>query len=665
MLGVIEEWDLLGLFTKSGVFFVSSAASPLPSMQLRPLNIAPHAIAYVLGPNSFLSWHLLLAASLVLKVVAMSFVVWWVQGSRWLALCGGLLFLLYPADTMQMTLRAVHINWAVVATLGGIALVLAATDARGAVARVSFALLGAVSFVLGSLTYEAGLFLAPAPVLLWWAKYGLGPGVRALRHQLVPLLAWIGAVFLAVGYIVLISRQGGLYQDSVGVSPHSLVALLASRLPLLFTIGMYREFAHGWYDAARIFAESPRVWPYLGLLGLVMAGLAVALRHDWNAGEGNEWRMAVKLVVAGFLLACLGFAPYLSTPSHVIITQRTHLYSAVGGTIATTAILSLIAGRQVIARICLWAVLLGLGLCAQWNQLAHYTDLSLRERMLLSGILQAAPDVPPGGHFLIIDQSGQLQSTWMMRGTILGNALTYLYGHGVTPEVCVMPGLIWSSFAMDAAGRPGKCVEQATSWDIGAGVPGAFSWSKQDLIQLVITPDGTVARSGGETPPAVSAAQAKRWAGILGCWPATPCHYTPPLQASYFYDFGRRWSLEEAPWGAGWQDAVWAPPALQPVSFAWMNAPHSTLWVPLTPTGGRYRFRMRAYTWISQDAKNSLSVTINNQVLTLAWSSPDIVEAAVPAGMLKSGLNELLFSATVDPTYGISGAVDWISVAPE
>lgn len=37
----------------------------------------------------------------------------------------------------------------------------------------------------------------------------------------------------------------------------------------------------------------------------------------------------------------------------------------------------------------------------------------------------------------------------------------------------------------------------------------------------------------------------------------------------------------------------------------------------------------------------------------------------MPAEALKRGLNELLFSSKLHPDYGISVAVDWVSIAPE
>jgi hypothetical protein len=170
MIGIIEEWDIVSLFHDNGVFWITSLHSPVPFMAIRPLNMAPNALAYVLGPNSFLTWHLLLALSLAGKAVGMTAVARWLLRDRWIAVATGLLFMLYPADTMQMTLRALHIDCSVSMDVIGLALFLTATETERPALRWLLSVLAGAAFVVGSLTYEANLFMAPAPFILWWAS---------------------------------------------------------------------------------------------------------------------------------------------------------------------------------------------------------------------------------------------------------------------------------------------------------------------------------------------------------------------------------------------------------------------------------------------------------------------------------------------------------------
>ena len=58
--GLIEEWDILGLFATYGVFFViSPSGEMLQEHRLRPLGILTHAVAFSLDNASFIGWHLL------------------------------------------------------------------------------------------------------------------------------------------------------------------------------------------------------------------------------------------------------------------------------------------------------------------------------------------------------------------------------------------------------------------------------------------------------------------------------------------------------------------------------------------------------------------------------------------------------------------------------
>lgn len=110
--GLIEEWIILDLFTKHGVFFFTTPSSPLPDQSLRPLTIIPHAISYWLDSNSFFYWHVLLIFSLCLKGISLGFIGAKITKSiHWGALLG-VIGIIHPADTMQLCFRSFHINLA-------------------------------------------------------------------------------------------------------------------------------------------------------------------------------------------------------------------------------------------------------------------------------------------------------------------------------------------------------------------------------------------------------------------------------------------------------------------------------------------------------------------------------------------------------------------------
>lgn len=665
MLGVIEEWGLSALFVEKGVFFITGAGSPLPHLQLRPLNVAPLALAHVLTPDSFFAWNVINSAAIAAKSIGMYCIVWWIVRDRWLALASGLLFMLYPADTMQMTLRSIHINCAVAASVGGIALLLAARDEERAHMRVIRSVSGMAMFVVGGLTYEAGLFLAPAYAVAVWVRFGLTHAVRTVVRPTSPNLAWLAAIAIQITYFVVVSRRSGLYQQDVIGHGGNTIAVLLERLPLLFTVGLYREFADAWFDAARIVMRTPALWAWFAVTMALIGLLFVVTRRTAGNQRQPETAVLLRLLVAGIVIAALGYLPYLSSMSHILITQRTHLYAAVGGALGVTALLALAFGRIAVLSAAAWCVAIGLAFAAQWNQVDHYLQLSDRMRMILSGILENAPDLPADGRLMIIDHSGQLHSTWMLRGDLLGSALTYLLGRRVHPVVCVEPGLLWASFVTDAQARPGRCVEHAAEWEIGVGVPGTFKVPKEGLVFLEISPEGLVRRRTNEPVPAPGPLTAQRWRSILGCWPAKACRYSPPRDVRWQFDFGTWWSLEDAPWGAGWRDAEWNPPAWEPLSYAWMIGETSRLWAPLDPRPGQYLFQMRVYNWISAEAKDKLRVSINGHEVPVRWENERHVFGYFDGQILRQGLNDVTLSSKSHPVHGISLAVDWVRLEPQ
>jgi hypothetical protein len=112
LTGLIEEWGILGTFIHNGLFFIATPDSPLAFLGLRPLTILPLSIAYLLDPNSFDSWHILLMLALFIKGSTSSHLIWKGTGSLKWASVMGVLVLVYPADTMQLSFRSLHINWA-------------------------------------------------------------------------------------------------------------------------------------------------------------------------------------------------------------------------------------------------------------------------------------------------------------------------------------------------------------------------------------------------------------------------------------------------------------------------------------------------------------------------------------------------------------------------
>lgn len=644
---------MIDVFIRQGLRFAALPGNIFSNFVLRPLTVAPFAVAHWLSPQSFVGWDILLGLSLVLKAVAMASIVFRLGRNVFIAALAAALSILFPADTMQMSLRAIHQLWGIGLSLGGIALVLTALDRQTTLWRTLLAVAATIAFVAGGLIYEAGYLLAPAPLLILWAS---GETRKALGW---PTAIWLAGLAAASIYLLIMLRSPTLYQQGVTGNVGRTAETLAENLPKLFTIGLYRVFLHGWYDGARmLIASLPATWPWAAGALLAFVGAALALRRQAMPARTFKW------VAAGVLLAVLGYAPYLTAESHLLITQRTYNYAALGGTIAVVGLLYSVWRRWPAAGKVFAGLLLAAGLGGQWGQVEHYTNLSFRQANILANLVEANPAPPAGKTILVIDRSGSLNHEWLLKGGLLQGALTALYGRPVTSMTCVEPGLIWAAFATTPAGVPGRCVEDADSWRFGVGLERSIRISKSDILTVVVEPDLTAhALDGVAATP--SEAQRKRWASILGCRTENGgCTYDPPVSDRFRYDFGDWWSLEHAPWGAGWAEAHWTPPAWQPISAAPLMSDRGQLWFKLHPRERDYRLVINFAEEVDDVLiAPYLTATINGTAVNLVLEGT-LARGDVAQGVVREGLNEVTISVPFDPRGYPFVYVDWVKVSP-
>jgi hypothetical protein len=383
----------------------------------------------------------------------------------------------------------------------------------------------------------------------------------------------------------------------------------------------------------------------------------------------GDWPRAARIMLAGFAAAILGYLPFLTSFSHMMTSQRTYLYAALGATIFLAGIMFAVAKIRPAIAVLLAALCLLSGLGSQWEQMVHYTTLSHRQRMILAGVLEAAPDaaLPNAKRLLIVDRSGATSSIWMLRGWELGKALSWFYDAEVMPLVCIeTPGNLLSSFLATTSDQPEKCRETATGWDFGEGLAHPIHFAKADLRLLTIEPDGRVTPAAVNPDLQLPTSVGANWHKMLGCWPAAACRVPLPdaTASSVHFDFGKYWGLDDAPWGGGWRDEEWSLPSRNPVSWSWMIAPEANLWFKIKPQPGRYSLRMRLYYWISENAKKSLTISLNGETLETKPVDNLDLQADFNSSILKPGLNELRLKADQDPQNGLSVAVDWVNIGP-
>lgn len=693
MGGLVEEWDLLGLFTEHGPFLMVHLDGPLPAHAIRPLMPLSFALSYLADRDSFDAWHWLTIASLLAKGGAMTYLVSRATGSRGWGVVAAALLILYPADTMQMSLRSIHINIAIALVLVGSALLVVAFEMRGLMRAVVTAVAGAFLYLVSLGIYEAGLVLIALPLAVPFARYGLGRLLHFRRRELGLAAIWVGSVCLYLAYAAWASHKVASYQAQVTGGGKGPLATAIAALPKLFTIGGLRALVGGWVDAWHMVITEYSSYLYLGCaVAAIAAAALVAVVMGRGRGamvEGDDpssrW-LPPRLVLAGLILMLAGYAPFLTSPYHIVVSQRTFLWATPGAAMVWTGLLLMVwrcARTPAVAGACL---LLVLGFGAQLFQFHHYTELTQRQRAVLRDIVEAT-DVPAGKSVLVLDGSSQIGHSWFfVNGDMVRNALNYLYGRSLGPvEVCRSPSMEWER--ADQFGRKGRCVKNDAGWtfEYAASVSGPGSlpstvepakhFSKDDTVVVSVHEDGVPVASTQEQAERKRKLQtgddvvARRYRGVLAARSSdrfAPMFRDETVGASYRWSFGDWWNLDLPTRGAGWREAEWTVPnGLKQYAAAWMMNSTADVLFELAPSAGSYRIQGVFDQFASDAVRERMSLRINGRSVAMRWTSSNRFEAEVPAGALIQGTNRIGFVTEADEKYfGLAGRLDWFEVTP-
>lgn len=685
MTAVIEGWSVLGFFNIDHPFFLASIHSPMQAQALRPLTIFPQALAYFLDPDSFFYWHVLLIAALVVKGCASAHLVARVSRSvRWGALMG-VLVLLYPADTMQLSFRSIHINWALALLLLGCSLLIEACRRRH---RLSAYLLGAsagLALFLACCMYEASLPLVVAPLLLAYAAFGLKGAIAHLRANLAPLLLWLAGAAAYAGYVALTAPQIASYETAL-LGRQSAFSILLNSFPKLFSIGASRALLGGWFDAFRMVATEFRTYPYLllatAVITFVTLGVAARLTRSDSLhhpeSTGSSLSLASRTAVAGVIMSLAGYAPFLLSAAHLAISQRTFLFASPGAAMAWIGILMFLGkpAKWLAQAVATLLILAGLG--AQLVQFHHYVRITQVQQTLLKSIVQNFDGQLHGKTLLVLDGSNQLGQTWMLGLGNLDMALSYLYGHAVAPvQICRMSNAEWQQ--PDSLSRKGSCEQTASEWILRPASPVTgpgyvapprkpdIHLPKDQVVTVTIKPDGSavvdpaLAQYRRELLVSDSVA-ARRYRNVLLAQPHLMDMFRDrPRYDHFHWDFGKWWSLEIVVRGTGWREPEWNPQGFFHQPGAWKVQDKGALYFDMSPGSGPHVLSGRFNAIVNDAVRRSMAIRLNGVTLPFQWLPGDAFQAEIPAGVLRANDNEIVFQSLSDSKYyGLSaGLVDF------
>ncbi|WP_130904127.1 hypothetical protein [Pseudomonas sp. Sample_22] len=675
MTGVIEEWLVLGTFTTHGLFFLTDLNSPMSAHALRPLTIFPQAIAYFLDPHSFKYWHIMLILSLLVKAWCLSLITTKITNSIKWGVAASVLFLVYPADTMQLSFRSLHINWSLALALLATTLFLYSIDSKNKALSVFGSVTSAAIFTAACAMYEASLLLSILPLLVLWTKGGNSHAIQKLKQAFPHFLIWLSGSTIYIMYVIITARLISTYQSDI-IGQSSIIQTIESSLPKLFSVGLLRSILGGWFDATRITTlEFTSYWYTLAALILLAISTTLILRSSQNSldndKELNIPAKAGRLLCSGIVLVILGYAPFLISVPHQYISQRTFLFSTLGAVFFSTGLIIVAYKLSKTFTAVSVTALVFIGLSFQLYQFHHYVKISNTQVSILREISEKFDGDPRGKTLLILDNSNQIGHTWMLPDGNLRGALTYLYGHAIdSVEVCHLPSHEWQK--ADGLARKGVCEENTQEWTLHypdpVSGPGMDIQTKKEdvkldkanLIVINIDADSNIKPSPLQFP-------LNKTVSSFANSKATRTHYLSFTDEKrkdfYHWSFGKWWSMEIPTKGSGWREGEWKVNSFYHESAAWKTSKASYLYFPFYSKQKKYTLSGNFDYIVSSSIKDSMKLLLNGKEIPIHWQQNGEFQAPVTPEQFVSGTNELTFISDVDEKYfGFAARLSWIEI---
>lgn len=694
LTALIEEWGVLGTYISHGLYFIADLASPLAAHSSRPLTVFPHSLAFYLDANSFNYWHALLILSLFTKGFAFGYLIEKITGSMRWALLAGILVIVYPADTMQITFRGIHINWALSLLLLASCFFIMATQSERLIRYLSSCFLAALLLFAAICMYEAAIPLLVLPFFILYIKEGFRGSCQRLWNRKILVLSWISSLVLYLLYLHHVKLEINTYQTSLIAGRSFWAFITQTPYSKLFSIGALRGLLGGWFDAFGMLFKEYTVYGYAYLLLIIgcLYGLFFSVNScsEENNQDNSLTRSGLlRLGISGFLLLLLGYSLFLFLPSHMATTQRTFLFTSPGGVMVWLVPLMLIARQARKTAFFLSFLLVLAGLAAQLFQFHHYVKLSTVQRTLLKDIVENF-DGRQKKTLLIVDKTNQINYLWMLLVPDLQGGLSYFYNHSfVNPIlVCRFQGKGWQ---LGEARKSGSCVEHEDNWSFS--YPDDYSAKEQpsdkiipkkDLFVLTIEPDGTVIADPkldayrhnlyyGQSQTALrfrNILVEKNWLSYFNpIWKTLAADH-------YQWNFGSWWGLDSPIAGNGWYETEWQINNFRHKAVAWKIAKDANLQFNLKPSAESYQLRVCLTQMLNMNVRNSLKISINDHEVPFHWlelkpspnpAIPPVLElvATIPRKDLVVGINSIVFdSEVIKEFYGLSFQLVSIDLFP-
>jgi hypothetical protein len=635
MGGILEEWDLLFIGQSHPGLWSTFPGQPYGDLLgVRPLLIFPSAVSAWLSGNSFLGFHIFLLLASGMKILAGIAIGRFLFRNRAVALCFGLLFLVYPGDTEQITLRTMHINLANGLALVGTALFLKGYLSRRTVPKVLSLAGSAFLFIFSTLMYDFSVVIYALPPSLIIMRFGFRGALKTTWMKKKTVLIWLIAPIFSLTYILLVMKfNPGTYQ--VSLAPRGVVHEIFHNFKYLFHSAAYRTFYESWVDSfAILFTQLRNPLIFLGFFA-VLASAVFFLRKDGPI-KGPNGRSLIRYLAFGFALFVIGYIPVLATPAHLSISQRTFLYVVPGAVIVLGSLL-LLCFR--FSKPALLTILVGFvfsGLVSQNYQHFRYTEFYTQSIGPYLNYVASAADPNKTIH-VVLDHSGYSP---------------YLNGLYST-KVCYGPAVILhkpKDLFLLCKDLPLTNMAIFYRYSIRKGKVAVSAFGAQDMVfdekdvDVITIPKTSLPRAAGQPLWNNLNTYNRGWA------PFRDPHLNDEL---YIFNADSMWGYSDFPRGDGWAEGIVQMHHFAHESIILPTANSATLLVDLGHPGDTdYLFRLYSGEIIPRQVRTGLTASLNGKPVQLDFVAPAVLQASIPKGIIKDGLNELSFTGVM-PVEGV------------
>ena len=402
--------------------------------------MVPHLLAMIIGPDSFVGFHLVHLLIFWAKLTLLYGILRKLKVAPLHAFLTTLLFMIYPVNSGLISLRSLPNQFSIMALLAAVYFIL---DYRVNSSRLR--LLGVwLGLVFCVVTNETAYMLILVAPLLWlWNQ------PRRTRKNFHLIVAWYLFPVSKVAHLLLLSALKHSYYNSYVLADlGNAAAVSIDHIRSVFhqLVDVYRHtFLGGWLDAWHALENGNWLWYSLAMLALV-GTVSWYLSRENFVDTPTDSRQARFAIVGGslFLLPSVGILIWLDQYTGDL--WRMYFYVPIGAAIAIMGVLQLLSSPirserfRKTATIVLYLVLMLLGtsrLLAQHQASVERADNKAR---LLMSLMETIPRIGQDTIILLTTDMSEAQfdasDIYELRySNDLDNSIFYvLYGDGLPVE---------------------------------------------------------------------------------------------------------------------------------------------------------------------------------------------------------------------------------------